>query len=1368
MSKPLLSGMRVRLDFSKVYKALPVPDLLDAQLRSYHDFLSKDPKVEKSLKRLFETTFPIEDVHGRLTLEFIDYEVDHPKCKPDECKTKGLTYGGSLLMIVRLTVWNVDEKTGKRISPQDVKEQKIYLGELPLMTEKGSFIINGVERVIVGQLHRSPGPVFKKLPLSSTGGRVFYHGQIISDVGSWIEFETDVKDVIYARIDKKKRFPATIILKALGFEEEEILSLFYSSMKVKIDNGAFFVEASDKACRFKVSADVEKDGETIILKDEEVSPESVEKAKQYGIEWFPVSREQIVGRYLYKSVLDEKGEVVLDCGDMITSGYLDVFESMKNVVLELICADYDDYTIKNTLILDREIMRKFEAVISEGMLKEDVAKMYIYHILRPGESIAPEKAKAFFHMLFFDPKRYDVSLEGRLKLNETFNIDVPEDVRTLTPDDFVGMLKYLVLLKNEVVVPDDRDSLSNRRVSLVGELLYEEMRIGFLRMQKLTQDRMIMGNIADVTPFDLINAKPVASAIMSFFSTGQLSQFLDQTNILSEISHKRRLSALGPGGLTRERAGFEVRDIHPSHYGRICPVETPEGPNIGLITSMATYARVNRYGFLETPYRRVKEGKVLNEVDYLMASQEKEHIIAQANAPLNPDGTFKNRYVPARKNGEFVMAKREEVTLMDVSPSQLVGITGSLIPFLEHDDANRALMGSNMQRQAVPLITNEAPLVGTGMENVVAKYSRNAVVAQRDGEVVRVEANRIYISSEEKDGLYSLDVYPIRRFERTNQNLCFDQHPIVDVGERVKKGQVIADGPTMDKGELALGKNMLVAFIPWYGYNYEDAVVVSHRLVDEDVYTSVHIREFDAFVRDTSLGMEEITADIPNASSEVIRNLDKNGIVRIGAYVKPGDVLVGKITPQAETSYSPEERLLRAIFGEKASNVADSSLRVPSDAEGVVIDVKILRSKQAKNGACFKGMEEMNVKSINKELQSKLNIVNKLYVDSLKQLIAQNPLEKDVIDTEGKIVEKKGRRISVEKLSSLDVNGLKSLCISKKLRQKSLSIERYYKKIIKNLKESAAEEIKNVSKEDDLPSGVVMAVKVYVAVRRKLMVGDKMAGRHGNKGVISKILPAEDLPFLEDGTPVDIVLDPLGVPSRMNIGQILEAHLGFACKRLGERINVLVKEGKKSAIRNFLNNIFDGNKDEVKAFIERLSDEEIMRFATDWAGGVKASVPVFESATEEELKNLFKKSGMELSKMKLYDGVTGEPFANPVCVGSMYVLKLNHLVEDKIHARSIGPYSLVTQQPLGGKAQFGGQRFGEMEVWALEGYGAAYTLQEMLTIKSDDIIGRNKAYELATKGRDITLGGVPESFSVLVQELKSLCLDVELLKGVRG
>ncbi|MCK4278587.1 MAG: DNA-directed RNA polymerase subunit beta [Desulfurellaceae bacterium] len=1368
MSEPLLSGRRLRLDFSKMHKILPVPDLLDTQLRSYYDFLSEDLGVEKNLKRLFETTFPIEDIHGRLTLEFVDYEVGHSKYKPDECRAKGIIYGGSLLMIVRLTVWDIDEKTGKRISPQDVKEQKIYLGEMPLMTEKGSFIINGVERVIVSQLHRSPGPVFKKLALSSTGGRVFYHGQIISDVGSWIEFESDIKDVIYTRIDRKKKFPTTIILKALGFGEEKMFSLFYSSIKVKIDNSAFFVEASNKAQGFKVNADVEKDEEIVILKDEKISSESAEKAKRCGVEWFPVDKEQIVDHYLYKSVLDEKGEVILDCGDMITNSYLDVFESMENVVLELICADYDDYTMRNTLILDREIVGKFKTAVFDNIPEEDVAKIYIHHVLRPGESVTAESAKTFFNMLFFDPKRYDVSLEGRLKLNEIFNIDVPEDIRTLTPDDFVGMLKYLILLKNEVVIPDDRDSLFNRRLGLVGELLYGQMRIGLLRMQKLIKDRMIIRDIAGITPFDLINAKPVTSAIMSFFSTGQLSQFLDQTNILAEISHKRRLSALGPGGLTRERAGFEVRDVHPSHYGRICPVETPEGPNIGLITSMATYARVNRYGFLETPYRRVRGGRVLIELDYLMASREKGHIIAQANAPLNPDGTFKNKYVSARKDDEFVMVKREEVTLMDVSPNQLVGVTGSLIPFLEHDDANRALMGSNMQRQAVPLVTNEAPLVGTGMESVVARYSRSAVIAQRDGEVVRVEADKICIRSKEKENLYNLDDYPIRRFEKTNQNVCFDQCPIVNIGETVKKGQVIADGPTMDKGELALGKNLVVAFVPWYGYNYEDAVIISHQAVDEDVYTSVHIREFDVSVRDIKLGLEEITADIPNISSEVIRNLDENGIVRIGAYVKPGDVLVGKITPKVETYYAPEERLLRAIFGEKASNVADSSLRVPSDAEGVIIDVKILRSRQAEKGDRFKEIEEMNVENINKELQSKLNIVNKLYMDSLKQLIAQNPLEKDVVNTKGKIVEKKGKRISIKKLSFLDVNGLKSLRVSKELRQKSLLIERYYKKTIKDLKESAAEEIKNTGKEDDLPSGVVMAVKVYMAVKRKLMVGDKMAGRHGNKGVVSKILSAEDLPFLEDGTPVDIVLNPLGVPSRMNIGQILEAHLGFICKGLGEKINVLVKQGKKTAIRNFLNDIFEGNKSETKAFIERLSDEELTRFAIDWASGVKASVPVFESATEKELKDLLKRSGIKLSKMKLYDGVTGEAFANPVSVGCMYVMKLNHLVEDKIHARSIGPYSLVTQQPLGGKAQFGGQRFGEMEVWALEGYGAAYTLQEMLTIKSDDIPGRNKAYESATKGRDIILGGVPESFNVLVQELKSLCLDVELLKSVRS
>jgi DNA-directed RNA polymerase subunit beta len=1365
MGRPLFLGQRLRLDFSKMHKILTVPDLLDSQLRSYRNFLSEDPNAEKNLRRLFEMTFPIEDIHGRLTLEFVDYGIGSPKHNPDECRAKGLTYSSSLFIIIRLTVWNLDEETGKKLSPQDVKEQKIYLGELPLMTEMGSFIINGVERVIVGQLHRSPGPVFKKLISTSTGGRIIYHGQIISDIGSWVEFEIDVKDVIYARIDRRKKFPAIILLKALGFEEEKILSLFYSSVRIKVDDGIFFVEVSDRACGFKVSKNIEKNGDIVVSKNEKISSDILKKAKQYNIEWFPIDKEEILGHYLIKSVLNEKKEIILDCGDIITRDYLDVFESMKNVILDLLSTDYSDYTVRNTLILDRELLTKFKSI--KDMSEQDVARVYIHHILRPGESVTTENAKDFFNMLFFDSKRYDISLEGRLKLNETFNIDVPESIRVLTVDDFIGMFRYLILLKNEVVIPDDRDSLSNRRVILVGELLYEQVRIGLLRMQKLIKDRMVIKDITDVTPFDLINAKPVSSAIMSFFSTGQLSQFLDQTNILSEISHKRRLSALGPGGLTRERAGFGVRDVHPSHYGRICPVETPEGPNIGLITSMATYARVNKYGFLETPYREVKNGKVLDEIKYLMTSQEKGYIIAQANVPLNPDGTFKNKYVSARKDDEFVMVKRGEVNLMDVSSNQLVGVTASLIPFLEHDDANRALMGSNMQRQAVPLLKPEAPLVGTGMENTVAEYSRSTIVAERDGEVIRVEADKIYIKCEEQKNLYSLDEYFLRRFEKSNQNVCFDQHPIVNVGDRVKKGQVIADGPTMDKRELALGRNLLVAFIPWYGYNYEDAVVISHRAVDEDIYTSVHIKEFDVFVRDTKLGLEEITADIPNASQEMIRNLDENGIIRVGSYVKPGDILVGKITPRVETHYSPEERLLRAIFGEKASNVVDSSLKVPSDAEGIVMDVKVLRNRQTEKKDRFKEIEKMNIEKINKELRSKLNIVNKLYVDSLKELIVQNPLEKDLI-VRRKTIEKKAKKISIEKLSSLSIRELKSLCISRELKQKALSVERYYKKINKDLKQSAEVRIKEIGKESELPSGVVMAVKVYIATKRKLMVGDKMAGRHGNKGVLSKILPAEDLPFLEDGTPVDIILNPLGVPSRMNIGQILEAHLGFICKGLGEKLDVLIKKGRKDAVRNFLNEIFEGNKSETEVFVNSLNDEELLKFAQDWTNGVKVSVPVFESVTEGELKGLIEKSGISLLKTKLYDGITGEPFINPVFVGYMYVMKLNHLVEDKIHARSIGPYSLVTQQPLGGKSQFGGQRFGEMEVWALEGYSAAYTLQEMLTIKSDDILGRNKAYESAVKGRDVPLGGVPESFNVLVQELKSLCLDVELLKSIRG
>ncbi|AEA34340.1 DNA-directed RNA polymerase subunit beta [Hippea maritima] len=1342
MAEPLKLEYRMRVNFSKAKKVLEIPDLLRLNINSYQTFLEKNSKKEKNLDNALKSIFPIDDVHGRLRLELVDWDITPPKFDPDECKVKGISYTGNLIIKVRLTQWTVDEQTGEKIGVEDIKEQEIYVGEIPLITESGSFIINGVERVIVGQLHRSPGVIFKKT--GDIGGKGLYYAQIIPERGSWVEFETEPREVLSTRIDRKKKFPATILLQAMGMSEADILREFYEVVRVKIENGQIFAQLSESIIGFKVDKDVEIDGEVVIKEGRKLTTRLFRQLKDVGVEYVPIRESELYNKYSAEIVEaeDEEGvDVVLGIGTKITKeklGFLKKFDKEFNVLY----SKFDDYLILNTVIASREVLRKRKVALPDSIAIDDLARVFIHTLLRPGEHTSIEDAKKFFENLFFNPERYDVSQEGRIRLNETFNINVPEDVRTLTREDFVGLIKHVVLLENDQVIPDDVDSLSNRKVNLVGDQLYREIRNGLLRMQRLIKDKMVMSDAENIMPYDVINAKPVAVAIKDFFSTGQLSQFLDQTNILSEISHKRRLSALGSGGLTRERAGFEVRDVHPTHYGRICPIETPEGANIGLISSLAVYAKINEFGFIETPYRIVKDGRVTDEVVYLSASKEKGHIIAQASAPLNEDGTFKNEYVSARKDGEFVVVKREDVDLMDISTNQIVSVAAGLIPFLEHDDANRALMGSNMQRQAVPLIRPEAPLVGTGLEPVVAKYSRYAVVAKRDGKVVRID-DKIYISCKTENG-YELDVYPLKKFIRSNQDTCFSHNPIVDVGDEVKTGQIIADGPSMDKGELALGKNLVVAFVSWRGYNYEDGITISRRVVEEDLYTSIHIKEFTLYVRDTKFGMEEITADIPNASSETLRNLDKNGIVRIGAYVKPNDVLVGKVTPKAETHYSPEEKLLRSIFGEKATNVADTSLRVPPDTSGIVVDVRIMHRRGAKINPREKEIIEQQKEKINKELKHKLELLSKLRLDSIKDAIIESDIK------------------TKEELEGLSEKELVPL-LPKDFDIKALN--RHYKEMEKSIKDYHTKLIKGVEKESDLPPGVISVVNVYVATKRKLSVGDKMSGRHGNKGVVSKILPVQDLPFLEDGTPVDIVLNPLGVPSRMNIGQIMETHLGWLSKGLGKKIDHLLKAGRKDILKDFLKKIY--NSEKAGELIESLSDEEVEKYAKEWVRGVHFANPVFEGAKEKDLEYLEGLLGFKRLKSEVYDGITGEKFLEPVTVGVMYVLKLHHLVDDKVHARSVGPYSLVTQQPLGGKANFGGQRFGEMEVWALEGYGAAYTLHEMLTVKSDDVDGRKLTYEAIVKGRPIPLGGVPESFNVLVKEMQALCLDVELLKDIR-
>jgi len=1362
MVQPLCLDYRMRVNFAKTPEVLPVPDMLRMAIESYNRFLEKSSAYEKTLENAFKEIFPIEDVHGRIKLEYVDYYIREPKYEPSECKLKGVTYGASLMIKVKLTLWDIDS-SGNKIGVKDIKEQEIYVCELPLMTNSGSFIINGVERVIVNQLHRSPGVIFKNLSQQKENN---YYAQIIPEKGSWVEFETDNKNLLYIRIDRKKKFPATVILKALGFSDAVILSRVYKIAEFNIKDGIFYATVDKNLQGFRVKEDVVVENEVIVQKGKKITTKNISHLIDLGINQIAIDESEVLDKAYTVDKIDQNG-FVLESLSLVDEKVMQQLKTMGSVKFKAVFCNFGDHIddiIIKTIKADHDLLQKKKIGLKDDVPIEinDIAKIYLHKSLRPGEHSNIEEANKFFAGLFFDPLKYDLSVEGRAKINETLNIDIPSNVRVLTADDFFGIINHIILFKNGLVTADDMDSLSNRRVHLVGELLYSEFRKGLYRMQRLIKDRLLMPkDTEDLTPYDVINTKPVATAVKDFFATGQLSQFLDQTNILSEISHKRRLSALGPGGLTRERAGFEVRDVHPSHYGRLCPIETPEGPNIGLIVSFSIYAKVNEYGFIETPYRIVENGKVTDKIVYMTAGREKDHIIAQASVDLNPDNSFAQEYVPCMKNGEFVMAHKMEVSLMDVSPRQIVSVAASLIPFLEHDDANRALMGSNMQRQAVPLITCEAPLVGTGMEKEVGTYSRHAVLAKREGRVVRVESNKIYIAVKNQDDTFEIDKYDLINFSRSNQDTCFSQKPIVKVGDWVKKNQIIADGPTMHKGELALGRNMVVAFMPWRGYNYEDGITISRRVVEEDLYTSIHIKEFEVYARDTKLGPEEITADIPSASAELIRNLDKNGIVRIGSYVKPGDILVGKVTPKAETHYSPEERLLRAIFGEKASNVSDSSLRVPSDTEGVVVDVRIFRRKQADKLAREEQIQKEDARKLNEELKTQLNLLEKLKIDSYKQLLEGTILEKD-LDLKD-IVYKKGSKLDKCAIDALDEDQVKEL-LGPKEKAKAKEIEKHYKKMVKSLKDEYAKKLKELDKEDELPPSIIMSVKVFIATKRKLSVGDKMSGRHGNKGVVSKILPVCDMPFLEDGTPVDVVLNPLGVPSRMNLGQILETHLGWISKGLGKKIDYFVKENKKDALKSYLKQIFMGNADE---FVDNLDNETLDRYIEEWRKGVHFAAPVFEGAKEDDFNYYKKMLGIDTFKSTLYDGLTGEKLLEPVTVGVMYILKLHHLVDDKVHARSVGSYSLVTQQPLGGKAHFGGQRFGEMEVWALEGYGAAYTLQEMLTVKSDDVSGRSKMYEAIVKGKPVLLGGIPESFNVLVKELQSLALDIELLKEIR-
>lgn len=1365
MATALTHEYRVRKNFGKIQKIIDIPNLIQMQKESYENFLQRDVPPEarsnKGLQEVFDSVFPIEDFSGTASLEFVQYSFGDVKYDVEECLARGMTYEAPLKIVVRLVVYDVDKESDHR-SIRDIKEQEIYFGTLPIMTENGTFIVNGTERVIVSQLHRSPGIFFDHdRGKSHSSGKILYSARIIPLRGSWLDLEFDPKDILYVRIDRRRKLPVTVLLKALGYSSEELLNYFYPTQKVVIFDRERAGKALDPAVLVGSRAPEDivnlETGEVLVKKNRKLGKQTLKRLQDMGIETLPVPTTELIGQVLAHDVVDFKtGEIVAECNDTVTEDLLEDLAARQIGEIELLHLQGQDVSpsFRNTLLLDK-VHSKEDAIIE------------IYRRLRPSNPPTLEVATEFFNNLFFSPDHYDLSEVGRLKLNLQLGLDVPIDHRTLRREDILEAVKHLIRLKDTQGAVDDIDNLGNRRVRAAGELLENQYRIGLVRMERAIKERMSLQEIEALMPHDLINAKPVSAVVKEFFGTSQLSQFMDQTNPLSEITHKRRLSALGPGGLTRERAGFEVRDVHPTHYGRICPIETPEGPNIGLIVSLSTYARVNPYGFIETPYRKVSDKRATRDVQYLTAMDEKDYPIAQANAPLDEQGHFMLPQVSARVAGEFMMVPPEEIRFMDVSPNQLVSVSASLIPFLEHDDANRALMGSNMQRQAVPLIQTRAPIVGTGVERIVARDSGVAVIARRDGVVEYVDATRIVVRAREPEGILDsgVDIYKLTKFQRSNQNTCMNQKPLVRQSDRVRKGQIIADGTSTEHGELALGRNVMIAFMSWGGYNFEDSILVSERIVQDDVFTSIHIEEFEVLARDTKLGKEEITRDIPNVGEEALKDLDESGIVRIGAYIKHNDILVGKVTPKGESQLTPEEKLLRAIFGEKASDVKDTSLRVPPGVEGIVIDAKVFSRKGVDKDERTRMIEDEEIARMMKDQRDELEIIRKSTVRRLGQLLEGRTSTSGLKDGR-RVYVKKGEPITEDVLMNMP-SGLWSRLSAEEDPALSMEIQNIYENyreqvdLVKSLFE---EKINKLRRGDELPPGVIKMVKVYVAVKRKLQVGDKMAGRHGNKGVVSRILPIEDMPHFADGTPVDIVLNPLGVPSRMNVGQVMETHLGWAAKGLGEQLARMIEEHKeREALDEKLKRIL--NHLEFDNYFKGAGEEELKALAPQLKEGLHVASPVFDGAHEDEIRAFLKEAGLpETGRTILYDGRTGEPFDQPVTVGIMYMLKLHHLVDDKIHARSIGPYSLVTQQPLGGKAQFGGQRLGEMEVWAMEAYGTAYALQEFLTVKSDDVAGRTRMYEKIVKGDNTLEAGLPESFNVLVKELQALCLDIQLLE----
>jgi DNA-directed RNA polymerase subunit beta len=1339
--------------------------LIEIQKNSYELFLQKDvsptQRQNLGLQEVFKSVFPIKDFNETASLEFVSYSLGEPKYDVEECHQRGMTYAAPLKVTVQLVLWDVDSQTGSR-SIKNVKEQEVYFGEMPLMTKNGTFMVNGTERVIVSQLHRSPGVFFEHdKGKTHASGKLLYSARVIPYRGSWVDLEFDPRDILYVRIDRRRKFHATVLLRALGMTTEDLLNYYYKSDTIVFDGRKpALVFNPTHLLGAKVGSDLRdpKSNDIIVKEGKKYTRPILRQMEAAKVKHVPINWEDILGRVAAHDILDpQTKEVLVECNQEITPDKLDAIRERGIHQVEVLFIDESSVGpfLRNTLLQDR-IKSPQDAI------------MEIYRRLRPGDPPTVESATNFFNNLFFNPDRYDLSKVGRLKLNHRLKLNVPLEQGTLRKEDILEVVRYLIELKNGNGSVDDIDHLGNRRVRAVGELVENHFRVGLVRMERAIKEKMSLQDIETLMPQELINYKPVSAALKEFFGSSQLSQFMDQTNPLSEITHKRRLSALGPGGLTRERAGFEVRDVHPTHYGRVCPIETPEGPNIGLIASLTTYARVNEFGFIETPYREVENGRVTDRIRYLSALEEEDHVIAQANAPIDAKGVFTADLVSSRKGGEFVMARPEEVNLMDVSPNQLVSVAASLIPFLENDDANRALMGSNMQRQAVPLLRTEAPFVGTGMEKTVARDSGVTVVARRDGLVESVDSTRIVVKADKPSSGRDtgVDIYNLIKYQRSNQNTCINQRPIVMVGDQVKAGDVIADGPSTEMGELALGRNVLVALMPWGGYNFEDSILISERVVKEDIYTSIHIEEFECVSRDTKLGPEEITRDIPNVGDEALTDLDDSGIIRIGAEVKPGDILVGKITPKGETQLSPEEKLLRAIFGEKAGEVRDTSLRVPPGVEGTVINVRIFSRKGLGKDERSKVIEDEEITRLRKDQHDEIRILQEGALRRLKRLLAGKKLAGRITDDSRKVLLNKGQEVTEEDLDQLPMPYWSEIRVDNESVDNELNrIVESTTEQVNSIKRIFEDKIEKLKGGDELPPGVIKMVKVFVAIKRKLQVGDKMAGRHGNKGVISRILPEEDMPYLEDGTPVDVVLNPLGVPSRMNVGQILEAHLGWAARSLGHQIDELLRtaRGDGDNLRRRLKEYL--NTKEANELIDNAKEGDVFKLAEKYRDGVRIASPVFDGAAEEEIFNLLRKAGLPATgQVTLCDGRTGQPFDGKVTVGVMYIMKLHHLVDDKIHARSTGPYSLVTQQPLGGKAQFGGQRLGEMEVWALEAYGAAYTLQEMLTVKSDDVVGRTRMYEAIVKGDNLLEPGLPESFNVMVKELQSLGLDIDLVE----